>query len=71
MVGLIFLASNYYIWLSMKRIQGVENVTNFRASHDRGYSDAGHHGVGLENVSSARMAIPYLSCLASYLASGS
>ena len=27
MVGLIFLASNYYIWLSMKRIQGVENVT--------------------------------------------
>jgi len=26
MVGLIFLASNYYIWLSMKRIQGVENV---------------------------------------------
>ena len=27
MVGLIFLASNYYIWLSMKRIQGVENVS--------------------------------------------
>ncbi len=26
MVGLIFLASNYYIWLSMKRIQGVERV---------------------------------------------
>jgi len=26
MVGLIFLASNYYIWLSMKRIQGVEQV---------------------------------------------
>jgi cytochrome d ubiquinol oxidase subunit I len=26
MVGLIFLASNYYIWLSMKRIDGVENV---------------------------------------------
>ncbi len=26
MVGLIFLASNYYIWLSMKRIQGVEKV---------------------------------------------
>lgn len=26
MVGLIFLASNYYIWLSMKRIQGVEGV---------------------------------------------
>jgi cytochrome bd-type quinol oxidase subunit 1 len=26
MIGLIFLASNYYIWLSMKRIQGVENV---------------------------------------------
>lgn len=26
MVGLIFLASNYYIWLSMKRIEGVEKV---------------------------------------------
>lgn len=26
MVGLIFLASNYYIWLSMKRIQGVDQV---------------------------------------------
>jgi len=26
MIGLIFLASNYYIWLSMKRIQGVEKV---------------------------------------------
>jgi len=26
MVGLMFLASNYYIWLSMKRIQGVEQV---------------------------------------------
>lgn len=26
MVGLIFLASNYYIWLSMKRVQGVEKV---------------------------------------------
>jgi cytochrome d ubiquinol oxidase subunit I len=26
MIGLIFLASNYYIWLSMKRIEGVENV---------------------------------------------
>ena len=26
MVGLIFLASNYYIWLSMKRIEGVERV---------------------------------------------
>ncbi len=26
MVGLIFLASNYYIWLSMKRIEGVEQV---------------------------------------------
>ncbi|HEU4685799.1 MAG TPA: cytochrome ubiquinol oxidase subunit I [Nitrospira sp.] len=26
MVGLIFLASNYYIWLSMKRIAGVERV---------------------------------------------
>ena len=26
MVGLIFLASNYYIWLSMKRIGGVERV---------------------------------------------
>jgi len=26
MVGLIFLGSNYYIWLSMKRIQGVEQV---------------------------------------------
>jgi len=26
MVGLIFLGSNYYIWLSMKRIQGVERV---------------------------------------------
>jgi cytochrome bd-type quinol oxidase subunit 1 len=26
MVGLIFLASNYYIWLSLKRIQGVEHV---------------------------------------------
>ena len=26
MVGLIFLASNYYIWLSMKRIDGVERV---------------------------------------------
>ena len=26
MIGLIFLASNYYIWLSMKRIQGVERV---------------------------------------------
>jgi hypothetical protein len=25
-VGLIFLASNYYIWLSMKRIEGVERV---------------------------------------------
>lgn len=26
MVGLIFLASNYYIWLSLKRIHGVEQV---------------------------------------------
>jgi len=26
MVGLIFLSSNYYIWLSMKRIEGVEQV---------------------------------------------
>jgi cytochrome d ubiquinol oxidase subunit I len=26
MVGLIFLASNYYIWLSMKRIEGIERV---------------------------------------------
>ncbi len=26
MVGLIFLGSNYYIWLSMKRIHGVEQV---------------------------------------------
>jgi hypothetical protein len=26
MIGLIFLASNYYIWLSMKRIDGVERV---------------------------------------------
>jgi hypothetical protein len=26
MVGLIFLASNYYIWLSLKRIEGVERV---------------------------------------------
>lgn len=26
MVGVIFLASNYYIWLSLKRIQGVEQV---------------------------------------------
>ena len=26
MIGLIFLASNYYIWLSMKRIAGVERV---------------------------------------------
>ena len=26
MVGLIFLGSNYYIWLSMKRIEGVERV---------------------------------------------
>jgi len=26
MVGLIFLASNYYIWLSMRRIEGVERV---------------------------------------------
>ena len=26
MVGLIFLASNYYIWLSMKRVEGVERV---------------------------------------------
>jgi hypothetical protein len=26
MVGLLFLASNYYIWLSLKRIQGVEQV---------------------------------------------
>ncbi len=26
MVGLVFLASNYYIWLSMKRIEGVERV---------------------------------------------
>src|SRR5437763_879295 len=26
MVGLIFLASNYYIWLSMKRIEGLEKV---------------------------------------------
>lgn len=26
MIGLIFLASNYYIWLSMKRIVGVEKV---------------------------------------------
>lgn len=26
MVGLIFLASNYYIWLSMKRIEGLEHV---------------------------------------------
>jgi cytochrome bd ubiquinol oxidase subunit I len=26
MVGLLFLGSNYYIWLSLKRIQGVEQV---------------------------------------------
>ena len=26
MIGLIFLASNYYIWLSLKRIEGVENI---------------------------------------------
>ena len=26
LVGLIFLASNYYIWLSMKRIEGLEDV---------------------------------------------
>jgi cytochrome bd ubiquinol oxidase subunit I len=26
MIGLIFLASNYYIWLSLKRIQGVDQV---------------------------------------------
>src|SRR2546427_119569 len=26
MVGLIFLASNYYIWLSMKRIEGLERI---------------------------------------------
>ncbi len=26
MVGLIFLASNYYIWLSMKRIRGLEHI---------------------------------------------
>jgi hypothetical protein len=26
MIGLMFLASNYYIWLSMKRIEGVEKV---------------------------------------------
>src|SRR6266581_6998803 len=26
MVGLIFLGSNYYIWLSMKRIEGVEQI---------------------------------------------
>src|SRR3977135_51860 len=25
-IGLMFLASNYYIWLSMKRIEGVEKV---------------------------------------------
>jgi len=24
MIGLMFLASNYYIWLSMKRIEGSE-----------------------------------------------
>src|SRR6266850_876044 len=26
MIGLMFLASNYYIWLSMKRVEGVEKV---------------------------------------------
>ena len=26
MIGLIFLASNYYIWLSMKRIEGLERL---------------------------------------------
>src|SRR5207253_8969617 len=26
MVGLIFLGSNYYIWLSMKRIEGLEQI---------------------------------------------
>ena len=26
MVGLIFLASNYYIWLSLKRVEGLEQV---------------------------------------------
>ncbi len=26
MIGLIFLASNYYIWLSLKRIEGVEHI---------------------------------------------
>ncbi len=26
MIGLIFLASNYYIWLSLKRIEGVERI---------------------------------------------
>ena len=26
MIGLIFLASNYYIWLSLKRIEGVEQI---------------------------------------------
>ena len=36
MVGLIFLASNYYIWLSMKRIEGVERVrmTDLRSDRD-------------------------------------
>ena len=29
LVGLIFLASNYYIWLSMKRITGAERYTKF------------------------------------------
>jgi len=26
MIGLMFLASNYYLWLSMKRIEGVERI---------------------------------------------
>ena len=29
MVGLLFMASNYYIWLSMKRITGAERFTAF------------------------------------------
>ena len=29
LIGMIFLASNYYIWLSMKRITGAERYTKF------------------------------------------
>ena len=60
MIGLIFLASNYYIWLSLKRIEGVEEIRISGFVALAVLSHASCHGYGLEDVSPARVAIPDL-----------